>query len=105
MTLVYRDETKRLCTYTDASDSHWSGTITQVPHDQLRFPHAEQSHEPLSFHLDQFSTTQLGWSTVEKEVFAVLACIGRSHWLASCSDGSDRFTSHNNLIFIFDPRQ
>ena len=40
---------------------------------------------------------------MEKEAFAVLASIEKSHWLASCADRFDLYTDHNNLIFIFDP--
>lgn len=39
---------------------------------------------------------------MEKEAFAVMASIERSHLLDSCGDGFDLFTDHNNLIFIFD---
>lgn len=31
-----------------------------------------------------------------------MASIERSNWLASCCDGFDLITDHNNLIFIFD---
>lgn len=102
-TLAHRDETKRLCVFTDASDSYWSGVLTQVPRSELTFPHVDQSHEPLAFHSGRFTDTQVGWSTLEKEAFAVLATLERSHWLVSCSDGFDLYTDHNNLIFIFDP--
>lgn len=44
-----------------------------------------------------------GWSTLEKEAYAVLDSIERSNWLESAEDGFDLFTDHNNLIFIFDP--
>lgn len=32
-----------------------------------------------------------------------MASIELSHWLASCANGFDLFTDHNNLIFIFNP--
>lgn len=103
VTLAHRYETERLCINTNASDSHCSGIITQVPRDQLSLPYAEQSHEPLAFHSSRFSTTHLGWLAVENEAFVVLASIERSHCLASCSDGFDLYTDHSNMIFIFDP--
>lgn len=103
VTLAHRDESKRLCIYTDASDSHWSGIVTQVPIEDLSKPHAEQPHEPLAFHSGRFSATELGWSTLEKEAYAVLASVERSHWLAACPAGFDLFTDHNNIIFLFDP--
>lgn len=102
-TLAHRDSTKRLCLYTDASESHWSGILTQVPYAQLHLPHADQDHEPLAFHSGRFSGAQVAWSTIEKEAFSVLATTERSHWLASTPAGFDLFTDHNNLVFIFDP--
>lgn len=103
VTLAHRDDTKRLCIYTDASDTHWSGIVTQVPLSDTSLSHLEQAHDPLAFHSGRFSETQLGWSTLEKEAYAVLASVERSHWLAACPAGFDLFTDHNNLIFIFDP--
>lgn len=101
--LVHCDDSKRLCIYTDASDTQWSGIVTQVPYSDLSLPHAEQRHEPLAFHSVRFSATKLSWSTIEKEAYAVLASVGQAHWLATCADGFDLYTDHNNLIFIFDP--
>lgn len=49
VTLAHRDETKRLCLYTDASDLFWSAIMTQVPHEDLSLPHAEQRHAPWLF--------------------------------------------------------
>lgn len=103
VTLAHRDKNKRLCIYTDASDSHWSGILTQVPFSDLSAPHRDQAHEPLAFHSGRFSDVQIGWSTLEKEEYAVLATLERSHWLAACPKGFDLFTDHNNLIFLFDP--
>lgn len=101
-TLAHRDEAKRLCIYTNASNTHWAGIVTQVPYDQQSRPHAKQEHEPLAFHSGRFAKTQVGWSTLEKEAFAVMASIECSHWLSSSTDGYNLFTYHNNLIFIFD---
>lgn len=42
VTLAYRDAKKRICVYTDASDSFGSG-MTQVPTAHTSLPHAEQS--------------------------------------------------------------
>lgn len=103
VTLAHRDESKRLCVYTDASDSHWSGMVTQVPVHDLSKPYAQQAHDPLAFHSGRFSPTELGWSTIEKEAYAVLASVERSHWLTACPAGFDLFTDHKNLVFLFDP--
>ena len=103
VTLAHRDESQRLVVYTDASDTVWSGIITQVPPRDLNKPHAEQQHSPLAFCSGVFNATQLGWSVLEKEAFAILATLERMHWLVATSAGFDLYTDHNNLIFIFDP--
>jgi len=103
VTLSHRDDSKRLCVYTDASDIAWSGIVTQVPHTDLPNPHRNQRHEPLAFLSGKFDATQLGWSTLEKEAFAVLASFERMHWLTATPGGFDLYTDHNNLIFLFDP--
>ena len=103
VTLCHRDETKRLCFYVDASDTHWAGVVTQIPFSHVHQSHAEKQHDPLAFLSGHFTPTQLRWSTIEKEAFSVMATIERMHWLASSPAGFDLFTDHNNLIFIFDP--
>lgn len=101
--LAHRDKEKRLCIYTDASDSHWSGILTEVPYSHLSAPHHYQAHEPLAFHSGKFLAVQLGWSTLGKKAFAVLAALERLHWLAACPASFDLFTDRNNLMFLFDP--
>lgn len=103
VTLSHRDMKKRLCVYTDASDGFWSGMLTQVPHEDLSKKHQLQKHEPLAFLSGQFNKTQMGWSVLEKEAYAVMATLDRMHWLVANPDGFDLFTDHNNLIFLFDP--
>ena len=103
VTLTHRDSRKRLCVYTDASDVIWSGIITQVPKEELKLKHSNQNHEPLAFLSGRFNETQLRWSTLEKEAYAILASLERMHWLVSTPDGFDLYTDHNNIIFIFDP--
>ena len=60
VTLAHRDKTKRLCEYTDASDTVWSGIVTQVPLVDLSKPHEAQRHEPLGFLSGRFTTTEFG---------------------------------------------
>ena len=103
VTLSHRDPLRRLCVYTDASDEVWSGIVTQVPYQDLDKPRKDQNHEPLAFLSSRFDSTQLGWATMEKEAFAVLATLGRMHWIVATPEGFDLYTDHNNLIFLFDP--
>ena len=36
---AHRDEKKRLCVYTDASDFVWSGVVTQIPTNDVNKEH------------------------------------------------------------------
>jgi len=101
--LAHRDFSKRLCVFTDASDSVWSGVITQIPLSDINLPHNEKRHQPLAFLSGKFDATQLRWSTLEKEAYAIMATTERMHWILSDSAGFDIFTDHNNLVFMFDP--
>lgn len=103
VTLAHHDVQKRLCVYTDACDTVWSGVITQVPYEDLSKDHADQRHDPLAFLSGHFTGSQLGWSTLEKEASAVMATTERMHWLLATPDGFDLYTDHHNLIFLFDP--
>ena len=103
VTLAHRDDTRRLCVYTDASDHLWSGMVTQVPPEDLRKPHVDQRHQPLCFLSGHFQGSSFGWSTLEKEASAIMSTIERMHWLLATPDGFDLHTDHHNLIFIFDP--
>lgn len=88
VTLVHRDVNQRLCVYTDASDMAWSGILTQVPTVDLNKPHKEQRHAPLAFLSGRFNSTQLGWSVLEKEAFAVLTTLDRIHWRTASTGSS-----------------
>lgn len=103
VTLSHSNEQERLVVYTDASDSIWSGFITQVPPSDFTKPHAEQIYSPLAFRSSLFSSTLLGWFVFEKEAFAILSTMERMHWLVPTSSGFDLYTDHNNLIYIYDP--
>lgn len=60
VTFAHGNEDKRLCIYTEASDSHWSGILTQVPLAHLRKEHKNKAHDPLAFHSGRFSSVQFG---------------------------------------------
>lgn len=99
---MHREESKRLCLYIDANDSHCSGFLTQVPRVNLFLPYSHELHEPLAFFSGCPSGAKMVFSTLKKEVFAAFASIIRlSHLLLSCSDVFDLYTDHNNLISTF----
>ena len=66
-TLAHPDPRKLLCLFTEASDNHWSGVLTQVPLIELDLPFNEQHHEPLSFLPGSFKGSAARWSTPKKE--------------------------------------
>lgn len=101
--LAYRGDKKHLCFYSDASDTVWSCIVTQVHMSDLCLLLKEQRHQPLAFLSGLFNCTQLGWSTLEKGAFAILARLDRIHWLCAGPQGFVLYTEHNNLIFLFNP--
>lgn len=103
VTLAHRDVDQRLCVYTDASNNLWLGIATQVPPSDLVKTHIDQRHSLLAFLSGHFTGPQLGWSTLEKEAFAIMATTERMHWILATPDGFDFYTDHRNPIFFFDP--
>ena len=91
-----------LCLFTDASETHWSGILTQVPNDQLKRPLEEQEHEPLSFLSGSFTGASYGWSVPEREGFAVVESMCKLDYLVMGRRVAI-FTDHANLVYLFDP--
>lgn len=104
VTLAHRDDEQRLCVYTDASDTAWSGIVTQIPPADLHKAHAVQGHLPLAFLSGRFNATQIGESVLENEAYAVLTTLDGMHRIVATPDGFDLYTDHKNLIFLLDPR-
>ena len=98
VTLAHRDQTARLCIYTDVSDMFWSGIVTQIPRSDVSKAHQAQRHEPLAFLSGRFNKMQICCSTIEKEAYAVMATLERMHWLLADPQGFDLYTDHKNLI-------
>ena len=103
VTLPHRNEIQRLCIYTDNSDTCRSDMVTQVPVDDLSLPHKEQRHVQLALCPGRYNATQLGCSTLEKKVYAIMDTLERMHWLAPNAVNFYLHTDHNNLIFLFEP--
>lgn len=87
----------------DASDTIWSGIVTQVLREDQCKPHKEQRHSPLAFCSGQLSAAQMGWFKLEKENYAIMPTVKRLHWPGATSPRLDLFTDHNYLIFLFEP--
>lgn len=49
VTLAHLDPSQRLCVYTSAYDSTWTGTVTQFSRSDIHWYHQKQQHAFLSF--------------------------------------------------------
>lgn len=81
VTWAHREVALRLCVCTDASDLTGYGVVTNVPPDDLSLPHDGQLKQPLGFLSGAFTGTQLRWSTLEKEVYEIVATVARMNWV------------------------
>jgi len=104
-TLAYPDSDKALCLFTDASDHHWSGILTQMPHADLDLDFDKQRHEPLAFLSGSFKGASSRWSTPEKEASAIIFCCQRLDYLLMREQGFHLFTDHSNLVFLYHPQR
>jgi len=91
-----------MCLFTDASDTHWSAILTQVPNEQCRQEIEDQAHEPLCFLSGAFKGRTMNWSTPEKEGFAIVEAMCRLDYLVTGHTVSI-FTDHANLVYMYDP--
>ena len=91
-----------LCLFTDASDTHWSGILTQVPKNQRDKGIDAQEHEPLCFLSGAFKGSSRNWSTPEKEGFAIVESMCRVDYLVMGREVSI-YTDHANLVQLYDP--
>ena len=101
--LAHPSASKLICLFTDASDKHWSGILTQVPPNDIDLPFAEQKHQPLAFLSGSFHGASSRWSTPEKEAAAIIYSVQRLDYLLMRPEGFHIFTDHSNLIFMFNP--
>ena len=91
-----------LCLFTDASDTHWSGILTQVPTRQRNKPIDNQEHEPLCFLSGAFKGSSKNWSVPEKEGFSIVESMCRVDYLVMGREVSI-YTDHANLVQLYDP--
>jgi transposase InsO family protein len=101
--LGYPRDDMVLCVFTDASDKHWAGVVTQVAPNELKLPVLDQAHTPLAFVSGTFAGAQQRWPTVEKEGFGVVQTILRCAFMLQRREGFELYTDHRNLKFIFNP--
>ena len=92
-----------MCLFTDASDKHWSGVLTQIPPADLNKSFAKQNHQPLAFISGSFTGSSSRWSKAEKEATGIINIVVFLDYLLMRPQGFYLFTDHSNPIFIFNP--
>jgi hypothetical protein len=97
------DSSVTICLFTDASDTHWAGFLTQVRNYDPRKPVQEQQHEPLGTLSGAFSGAQLNWSVIEKESYPILKMLGQFDHILSAPKGFKVFCDHANIVSLFHP--
>lgn len=104
-TLATPDPKKRLCLFTDASELHWSGVLTQVTTNEFYSGDkpGNWNHYPIAFVSGSFRGSSMRWTMPEKESYAIVSSVIRlSHILVVCSEFSI-FTDHKNLLYMLSP--
>lgn len=101
--LAHRKRDMELCIFTDASDAHWAGVVTQCDKVKLSKLPMEQKYQPLAFLGSAFDKTQRSRSTVEKDAFAILQTFKNTDYLLLKESNTHVFTDHRNLLFVFNP--
>jgi len=102
--LSYPEPGKTICVHTDASDQFWAAVITQCSPDDLAKPRLEQSHQPLAFLGSHFKGSELGWSTYEKEAYAIVMAFKKMDYALIAAEDVSVFTDHRNLLYVFHPQ-
>jgi hypothetical protein len=91
-----------ICLCTDASETHWSGVLTQVRKTDRHLPIEEKRHEPLGFLSGSFKGPLASWAVVEKEAYSIVESMIRFEHIVGGRYVS-LYTDHSNLVYIFDP--
>lgn len=99
--LAYPDPEMVQCVFTDASDFHSAGMITQIPVEDIDKPFDEQRHQPLGFCSHRFSDVEKRWSTPDKEAYAIIDVFRKLNYLLV--GRTVLYTDHKNLVNMFNP--
>jgi hypothetical protein len=103
VTLAAPKPDHRRCVFTDASASHWSGLVTQIPLSDVGKPVPQQQHQLLGCVSGPFTPPALAWSILEKEAYAVVETITKHDYILLNSDSFDVYTDCRNLVYLYAP--
>lgn len=101
--LSYPKPGMEICVHTDASERFWSAVVTQTKPEDLQLPLEDQRHEPLAFLGAAFKGAEVGWSTFEKEAYAIFQTFEKLDYILMSSELTHIYTDHRNLLFVFAP--
>ena len=89
--------------FTDASEIHAAGFITQILVEDLGKPLHEQQHETLGFCGHRFSGSEIYCAIPDKEAFAVVYKFRALDYLLTQSRHVRVYTDRRNLVRMFCP--
>ncbi len=101
MVQTHPKEDSEYCLFTDASDLHWGAILVQVENYDKLEDVLKQKVEPMYMLSGSFRGSQLNWSTIEKEAFAIIESIERLGQVLIRPGGFRIFTDHMNLVYIY----
>lgn len=101
--LNYPREDMIQCVFTDASEYHSAGMVTQIPKEDANLAYHMQRHEPLGFVGHRFHGSEIGWSTPDKEAFAIWDTLKKLDYLLQMPIPFKLYTDHKNLTMMYNP--
>lgn len=101
--LAYPNDNFIQCVFCDASYYCSSGVVTQIPPEDFDKPISEQNHQPLGFVGHRFNGSELNWTIVDKEAFAIKDTIKKLSYLLHMANPFFLFTDHRNLVSMYNP--
>ena len=101
VTLAHPDPNATLLLFPDASNLFWGALLAQVHDFDLNVDVGELNLEPLYFLSGAFKGNQLGWSTCDKEAYAVVESARRLRHVICGQKGFRLYTDHKNLVFLY----
>ena len=101
--LSYPRNDYAVCVFTDASDLHWSGIVTQCLPSELDKPILDQQHLPLAFFSGPFQGAAMRYAMVEKEGLAMVTTCTKAAHLLHRTGPVHLFTDHRNNVALYSP--
>ena len=70
--LIYPDQNKQYHLFTDASNHTWPGVLTQTRETLKENGKLDITYYPIPYQSGMFTLSQINWSTLVKEVYAIM---------------------------------